>query len=77
MIHPKGQNFVAIDSIFNITEPMKKAGGPVDSHFSTEDPTPIWPLMGAVFKEAPHPNAGMLFMAWLTVSTRARGGGHV
>ena len=21
--------------------------------------------MGAVFKEAPHPNAGMLFLAWL------------
>ena len=31
---------------------MKKGGSPVDSHFSTEDPTPIWPLMGAVFKEA-------------------------
>jgi len=45
-----GDNFVAIDSIFNITEPMKHAGGPVDSHFSSEDATPIWPLMSAVFK---------------------------
>jgi ABC-type Fe3+ transport system substrate-binding protein len=70
-----GQNFVAIDSIFNITEPMKKAGGPVDSHFSTEDPTPIWPLMGAVFKEAPHPNAGMLFMAWLLQPEQQAGTG--
>src|SRR5262249_28006711 len=60
-----GQNLVAIDSIFNITEPMKKASSPVDSHFSTEDATPIWPLMGAVFRDAPHPNAGLLFLAWL------------
>jgi ABC-type Fe3+ transport system substrate-binding protein len=60
-----GQNFVAIDSIFNITEPMKKAGSPVASHFSTVDATPIWPLHGAIFKNAPHPNAGKLFMNWL------------
>jgi ABC-type Fe3+ transport system substrate-binding protein len=60
-----GQNFIDIDSIFNITEPMKKTGSRVDFHFSTEDATPIWRLMGAVFKEAPHPNAGMLFLAWL------------
>jgi ABC-type Fe3+ transport system substrate-binding protein len=60
-----GQNHVAIDSIFNITEPMKQSGSPVDSHFSTEDATPIWPLLAAVFKDAPHPNAAKLFMAWL------------
>jgi len=60
-----GQNFVAIDSIFNITEPMKKEGKPVASHFSTVDATPIWPLTGAIFKQAPHPNAARLFMSWL------------
>src|SRR6516225_1617326 len=51
-----GQNIVAIDSIFNITEPMKQEGKPVASHFSTVDATPIWPLTGAIFKKAPHPN---------------------
>jgi ABC-type Fe3+ transport system substrate-binding protein len=60
-----GQNFVAIDSIFNITEPMKKEGKPVASHFSTVDATPIWPLTGAIFNKAPHPNAARLFMSWL------------
>jgi ABC-type Fe3+ transport system substrate-binding protein len=60
-----GQNSVAIDSIFNITEPMKKSGSPVASHFSTVDATPIWPLTGAVFKDAPHPNAAKLFIGWL------------
>jgi ABC-type Fe3+ transport system substrate-binding protein len=60
-----GDNWIAIDSIFNITEPMKKEGKPVASHFSTVDATPIWPLTGAIFKSAPHPNAAKLFMSWL------------
>ena len=60
-----GQNWVAINSIFNITEPMKQAGSPVASHFSTVDATPIWPLHGAIFKNAPHPNAAKLFLTWL------------
>src|SRR5262249_37932971 len=60
-----GQNVVAIDSIFSITELMKQEGRLVASHFSTVDATPIWPLTGAIFKEAPHPNAARLFMRWL------------
>jgi ABC-type Fe3+ transport system substrate-binding protein len=60
-----GQNWVTFDSIFNITVPEKLAGKPVESHFSTVDATPIWPLTGAIFKDAPHPNAARLFMGWL------------
>ncbi len=60
-----GQNWLTFDSIFNITEPEKKAGKPVDSHFSTIDATPIWPLTAAIFREAPHPNAAKLFLGWL------------
>jgi ABC-type Fe3+ transport system substrate-binding protein len=60
-----GQNVVAIDSILSITELMKQEGKPVASHFSAVDATPIWPLTGAIFKEAPHPNAARLFMRWL------------
>jgi hypothetical protein len=44
---------------------MKQEGKPVASHFSTVDATPIWPLTGAIFKEAPRPNAARLFMRWL------------
>jgi ABC-type Fe3+ transport system substrate-binding protein len=65
-----GQNWVTFDSIFNITEPEKKAGKPVESHFSTVDATPIWPLTGAVFKAAPHPNAAKLFITWLLESAQ-------
>jgi ABC-type Fe3+ transport system substrate-binding protein len=60
-----GQNLVTLDSIFGITEAEKEAGKPVDSHFSTIDPTPIWPLTAAIFKRAPHPNAAKLFLTWL------------
>src|SRR4051794_16115773 len=60
-----GQNWVTFDSIFNITTVEKKAGKPVESHFSTVDATPIWPLTGAIFKAAPHPNAAKLFLGWL------------
>jgi ABC-type Fe3+ transport system substrate-binding protein len=60
-----GQSWVTFDSIFNITASEKKAGKPVESHFSTIDATPIWPLTGAIFKAAPHPNAAKLFLTWL------------
>jgi ABC-type Fe3+ transport system substrate-binding protein len=70
-----GQNWVTFDSIFNITEPEKKAGKPVDSHFSTVDATPIWPLTGAIFKDAPHPNAAKLFLAWLLEPEQQAGTG--
>jgi ABC-type Fe3+ transport system substrate-binding protein len=60
-----GQNLATIDSIFSITDSEKKAGKPTESHFSTVDPTPIWPLTGAIFKNAPHPNAAKLYLSWL------------
>ena len=60
-----GQNLVSFDSIFNITTELKKHGMPVESHFPTVDATPIWPLTGAIFKDAPHPNAAKLFLTWL------------
>jgi ABC-type Fe3+ transport system substrate-binding protein len=60
-----GQNIVTFDSIFNITTVLKIQGMPVETHFPTVDATPIWPLSGAIFKDAPHPNAAKLFLTWL------------
>jgi ABC-type Fe3+ transport system substrate-binding protein len=60
-----GQNLVTFDSIYNITTVLKKQKLPVESHFAEKDATPIWPLMGAIFKNAPHPNAAKLFLNWL------------
>jgi ABC-type Fe3+ transport system substrate-binding protein len=60
-----GQNLVTFDSILDITTALKRQGQPVDSHIPTVDPLPIWPFNGAIFKDAPHPNAAKLFISWL------------
>jgi len=60
-----GQNLVTFDSILDITSELKRQGQPVDSHLPTTDALPIWPLTGAIFKDAPHPNAAKLFLSWL------------
>jgi ABC-type Fe3+ transport system substrate-binding protein len=60
-----GQNLATFDSILDITDGLKRQGQPVDSHIPTGDALPIWPLLGAIFKDAPHPNAAKLFLSWL------------
>ncbi|HXW41419.1 MAG TPA: extracellular solute-binding protein [Xanthobacteraceae bacterium] len=60
-----GQNIATFDSILDITSELKRQGQPVDSHIPTVDALPIWPLSGAIFKYAPHPNAAKLFLSWL------------
>ena len=60
-----GQNLVTFNSILEITSALKRQGMPVDSHIPTGDALPIWPLTGAIFKQAPHQNAAKLFMSWL------------
>src|SRR5580692_4550556 len=60
-----GENLATFDSILDITAALKRQGMPVDSHIPTGDALPIWPLSGAIFKNAPHPNAAKLFMSWL------------
>jgi ABC-type Fe3+ transport system substrate-binding protein len=60
-----GQNLVTFDSILDITDGLKRQGQPVETHIPTGDALPIWPLMGTIFKDAPHPNAARLFLSWL------------
>jgi len=60
-----GQNLATFDSILDITGELKRQGQPVDSHIPAVDALPIWPLSGAIFKGAPHPNAAKLFISWL------------
>jgi ABC-type Fe3+ transport system substrate-binding protein len=60
-----GQNIATFDSILDITDGLKRQGQPVETHIPTGDALPIWPLTGAIFKDAPHPNAARLFLSWL------------
>jgi len=60
-----GANIATFDSILDITDGLKRQGQPVETHIPTGDELPIWPLTGAIFKDAPHPNAAKLFLSWL------------
>jgi ABC-type Fe3+ transport system substrate-binding protein len=60
-----GQNLATFDSILDITSELKRQGMSVDSHFPSVDALPIWPLSGAIFRDAPHPDAAKLFLSWL------------
>ena len=59
-----GETVATLDAIAGTTLGVKKTGQAVEIAFSKEDPTPIWPLTAAIFKDAPHPNAARLFLAW-------------
>ncbi|MGA8322292.1 MAG: ABC transporter substrate-binding protein, partial [Xanthobacteraceae bacterium] len=65
-----GQNLATFDSILDITSELKRQGQPVDSHIPTGDALPIWPLSGAIFKGAPHPNAAKLFISCSSPNSR-------
>jgi ABC-type Fe3+ transport system substrate-binding protein len=43
---------------------VKRAGQPIESVFSEQDATPLFTVTAGIFKEAPHPNAAKLFLAW-------------
>jgi ABC-type Fe3+ transport system substrate-binding protein len=59
-----GENWVTLDAIPQISMVEKNAGKPHEVAFPQSDPLPIWPLMAAIFKAAPHPNAARLFLSW-------------
>jgi ABC-type Fe3+ transport system substrate-binding protein len=42
----------------------KGAGKSIDVAFPAEDPIPIWGQLGAIFKDARHPNAAKLYLQW-------------
>jgi ABC-type Fe3+ transport system substrate-binding protein len=54
-----GANYVTFDAIPNI-----HFDPPYQIAFPKRDPIPIWTLTGGIFKDAPHKNAAMLFLAW-------------
>lgn len=59
-----GDNLATLDAIANNSMAIKRAGQPQEIVFSDIDPVPVWPLTAAIFKDAPHPNAARLFLAW-------------
>jgi len=60
-----GDNFVSFDMIVSGTLGEKNQGKPTELAFPRMDPMAMWAQGAAVFKAAPHPNAGKLFLTWM------------
>ena len=59
----EGRKQVTFDST-STTPRLKAAGKPIEPVFSQADPTPVFLVGGAIFKDAPHPNAARLYLTW-------------
>ena len=59
-----GESLATFDMMLHHTMEEKSEGKPIDVAFPTDDPMPIWGQLGAIFKNAPHPNAAKLYLQW-------------
>ena len=59
-----GESVATLDMMVHHTLLEKSEGHPVDVAFSDTDAMPTWGQRGAIFKDAPHPNAAKLYLTW-------------
>jgi ABC-type Fe3+ transport system substrate-binding protein len=59
-----GTNLVTFDSTSSTTGALKRAGEPIEFAFPPDDAMPTFFVTAGIFKDAPHPNAAKLFLAW-------------
>jgi ABC-type Fe3+ transport system substrate-binding protein len=59
-----GESLATFDMMVHHTMEEKSEGQPIDVSIPTDDPLPIWGQLGAIFKDAPHPNAAKLYLQW-------------
>jgi ABC-type Fe3+ transport system substrate-binding protein len=58
-----GEKLATFDST-STTPRLKAQGKPIEPVFSQADPTPVFLVGAAIFKDAPHPNAAKLYLTW-------------
>jgi ABC-type Fe3+ transport system substrate-binding protein len=58
-----GEKLATFDST-STTPRLKAQGQPIEPVFSQIDPTPVFLVGAAIFKDAPHPNAAKLYLTW-------------
>ena len=59
-----GEFPVTFDTVLSFTLMEKRRGAPTDVQIPMDIPMPIWAQTAAVFREARHPNAARLYLAW-------------
>jgi ABC-type Fe3+ transport system substrate-binding protein len=69
-----GEMLATFDST-STTPRLIREGKPIQLVLSQDDPTPLFLVSGAIFKDAPHPNAAKLFLDWyLSPEQQSRNG---
>jgi ABC-type Fe3+ transport system substrate-binding protein len=69
-----GEKLATFDST-STTPRLKAQGKPIEPVFSQADPTPVFLVGAAIFKDAPHPNAAKLYLNWyMAKEQQARSG---
>jgi ABC-type Fe3+ transport system substrate-binding protein len=69
-----GQMLATFDST-STTPRLMAEGKPIQLVLSRDDPTPLFLVSAAIFKDAPHPNAAKLFLDWyLAPAQQSRNG---
>jgi ABC-type Fe3+ transport system substrate-binding protein len=58
-----GEKLATFDST-STTPRLKAEGKPIEPVFPQDDPTPVFLVGAAIFKDAPHPNAAKLYLNW-------------
>jgi len=58
-----GEKLATFDST-STTPRLKAEGKPIEPVLSQDDPTPVFLVGAAIFRDAPHPNAAKLYLNW-------------
>jgi len=59
-----GESVATFDMMLHHTMTEKSEGKPIDVALPATDPLPIWGQLGAILRDAPHPNAAKLYLQW-------------
>jgi ABC-type Fe3+ transport system substrate-binding protein len=59
-----GESAATFDMMLHHTMVEKGEGKPIGVGFPESDAIPIWGQLGAIFKDASHPNAAKLYLQW-------------
>jgi ABC-type Fe3+ transport system substrate-binding protein len=71
-----GEKAATFDAVAREVQQQSAEGKPIAMALSETEPMPVWAQSAGVFKDAPHPNAAKLFIAWYLQPEQQRRVGH-
>jgi ABC-type Fe3+ transport system substrate-binding protein len=71
-----GEKSATFDAVAREVQQQSAEGKPIAMALSETEPMPVWAQSAGVFKDAPHPNAAKLFIAWYLQPDQQKRVGH-